>query len=334
MGRSIPLALRDHLDGDATTTCLLLRIAPVRPGFAPYGLTSLDQDRVYDDGRGPVAYLAAVGTQPSLVQSSADLSVTNAEAPSLMPEFDVPVSEADIRAGALDYARFDLYLVNWADLGAGHVVLQSGTLGQVTIDEDGLSTINELRGLSVPMGQSVCEKDSLSCRATFGSQPGGSAINGPIERFACGVDAEALLIAGTVSAVSLENTLTFTVTPFTGAEDAFAPGMVFWDTGLNAQRSQEIEANTAGGQITLAHPADYPIQVGDTLRYRIDCNKQARDAVGGCKAPERWGDDWPLHFRGEPDIPIGDAGAMETPGASSGPGFGGFTQVPFPGGAL
>lgn len=29
-----------------------------------------------------------------------------------------------------------------------------------------------------------------------------------------------------------------------------------------------------------------------------------------------WGADWVLHFRGEPDIPIGDAGKMETPGAS------------------
>jgi len=328
MGREIPVQLQDHLDGDATTTCLILRIDPQQPNVPGYGVTTLDVDVTYDDGDGPRLYSAAVGAQATVTQSNSSLSVDNAEAQSLMPEFDVPISEADIRAGSYDFARFKLRLIDYKN-PTGHVTLQEGTLGQVTIDDTGLSFVNELRGLSAELKQSICEKDSLTCRAIFGSQAEGDSSGAPIERFPCGVDAQALLVSGTVTSVGLENTLTFTVGGFTMAEDELNPGMTFWVTGENAGKSYEIDTNTAGGEITLAHETAWPIQVGDQLLYRVDCNKQARDTVKGCKASIRWGALWIRHFRGEPDIPIGDAGAMETPGASSAPGSGGATWVDF-----
>lgn len=328
MGRQIPLLLQDHLDGDATTTCLILRIDPRQPNVPGYGVTTLDVDVTYNDGDGLRLYSAAVGAQPTVLQSNSSLSVDNAESNSLMPEFDVPISEADIRAGSYDFARFKLMMIDYKN-PASHVTLQEGTLGQVTINDTGLSFVNELRGLSAELKQSICEKDSLTCRAIFGSQPESDSSGAPTERFPCGVDAQALLVSGTVTSVGLENTLTFTVGGFTMSEDELNPGMTFWVTGLNAGRSYEIDTNTAGGEITLAHETAWPIQVGDQLMYRVDCNKQARDTVKGCKATIRWGALWIRHFRGEPDIPIGDAGAMETPGASSAPGSGGSTWVDF-----
>lgn len=329
MPRFIPIQLKSHLQQDATTTCYLLRVDPTDPNATSYGVTSLDRPVTYDDGLSELIYSAAVGTQPTALQGDANLSVDNAEALSLLPEFDVPIREEDIRAGVYDFADFRLYLVNYRDLSQGHVLLRAGTLGRITIDDDGLSYVNELRGKSARDRQSVCEKDSLTCRATFGSQPAGDTSGAPIERFPCEVDATALLVSGTVTSVGLENTLTFTIGGFAMAADALNPGLVFWTTGLNAGRSNEIDTNTAGGLITLAHETGWPIQIGDTLQYRVDCNKQARDTVKGCKAAIRWGSLWPLHFRGEPDIPIGDAGAMETPGASSAPGSGGSTFQPF-----
>lgn len=329
MPRFIPIQLKAHLQQDATTTCLLLRIDPVDPSAVSYGVTTLDRPVTYDDGISELIYSAAVGSQPSALQATSNLAVDNAESVSLLPEFDVPISEQDIRAGVYDFARFNLYLVNYKDLSQGHILLRAGTLGRITIDDDGLSFVNELRGLSAELKQSLCEKDSLTCRATFGSQPEGSSTPGPIERFPCGVDATALLVSATVTSVGLENTLTFTVSGFTMGANELNPGMVFWSTGLNAGRSNEIDTNTAGGEITLSHETDWPIQIGDTLEYRVDCNRFPRDTDKGCAAAIRWGTDWVLHFRGEPDIPIGDAGAMETPGASSAPGSGGSTFQPF-----
>lgn len=330
MGRAIPIALRGHLDSGITTVALLLKIVPVTPGYAPYGVTSSNSDIRYDDGHGALRYVAAVGMQPTAIEFRGDMSVDNAESNSLMPEFDVPVSEADIRAGVYDFAEFSLYLVNYEDLGQGHVTLQEGTIGQVTIDANGLSFVNELRGIVAQLKQSVCEKDSLTCRAIFGSQPIGSSTPGPqVKRGWCGFDAESLFVDSVVTEVGLENTVTFSVEPDSNMDsDSVAPGLVEWITGMNAGRSKEIDSNTADGQITLRFPTDFPIQVGDQLRYRPDCNHHARDDMRGCK--RWWAEQWVLHFRGEPDIPIGDAGAMEVPGASSGPGQGAPIFEPLP----
>jgi len=328
MGRAIPIGIQGHLDSGITTTTALLKISPVTPGFAPYGLTFGNTDVVYDDGNGEIKYSAAIGMQPTAVGLAADLSVDNAESTSLLPEFEIPVSEADIRAGVYDFARFSLYLVNYDDLTQGHVTLQEGTIGQVTIDANGLSFVNELRGLVAQLKQSVCEKDSLTCRALFGSQPIGSVVPGPqVRRGWCGFDATTILKTGTVIDVGLENTVSFRVTPdMDWSVNSFSPGSVKFLTGMNAGRSFEVDSNTSDGWFVLRFDAAFPIADGDTLEYRADCNKHARDASKGCK---RWfPSDWGLHFRGEPDIPIGDAGSMETPGASSGPGQGAPTFEP------
>lgn len=326
--RYIPPALAQHLAGDMTTVCWLLRVIPVTPGYASYGITELDQDVRYDDGGGELLYSAAIGMVPAAVLQTAGLEVNNTELPALLPEYDVPISEVDIRAGVYDFATFVLYLVNWSDLSMGHCILHAGSLGQVSINADGLSFVNELRGLAAKLKQSVCSKDSLTCRAIFGSQPPGSATPGPqVARDWCGYAAEGELQAGVVGSVGLENTRTFTVSDASGwTVDMLAPGIVIWDTGLNAGRTYEVEGNDVGGQIDLAFETAFPINVGDQLRYRPDCTKGARDEEKGCKF---WfGSEWVLHFRGEPDIPVGDASALATPGASSGPGQGGRTTQP------
>jgi len=324
MGRHCSAEFQAHLDSGATTVSLQLKISAVTPGVAPYGVTDLDREVTYDG----LTYSAAVGMVASAVAFSANMSVDNAEATSLMPEYDVPVSEADIRAGVYDYAEFELFLVNYEDLSMGHLTLQEGTIGQVSIDANGLSFVNELRGLGAQLKQSVCEKDSLTCRAIYGSQKAGSATPGPIQRFPCGKDATAQLVSGTVAEVGLENTLTFKLASTTLVADALNPGMVLFTTGLNAGLSREIESNTVDGWITLRFEAMFPIAPDDELQYRPDCNKVARDEVKGCKAPHHWGAFWVEHFQGEPDIPIGDAGSMETPGASSSPGSGAPDYVP------
>lgn len=321
--RYIPIQLLNHLQQDATTLCRLLKIIPETSGFSPFGVTSLDQNVRYNaqDGDGTLTYYAAVGMVPEDVMQRGDLSVDNSEVPSLLPEFDIPISEADIIAGVYDNARFVLMLVNYDDLSQGHIVIQEGTIGQVKVRSDGLSFVQELRGLSAQLKQSVCSKDSLTCRAIFGSQPG------QVARDWCGYPVETLYETAAVQSVGLENTRTFNIIPESGWEDnSLVPGLWQWTSGANAGRYYEIESNTVGGQISLAYETPYPIQVLDEGRYRPDCNKQARDEEKGCL---RWfGEEWVDHFRGEPDIPIGDAGSMSTPGASSSPGQGGSTYVP------
>lgn len=328
MPRYIPDELKDHLRSDSTTTTILIRFDPVTPGFDSYGATLLDRDVVYDDGSGEIAYLAPIGMHPPSLISDGELGAGLDETDHLLPEYDFPISEEDIRAGAYDFAKYTVYLVNYEDLSMGHVTLRHGTIGRVTVRSDGLSFVNELRTLAAQLKQSVCEKDSLTCRAVFGSQPVGSSTPGPQVRWGwCGFPAETLLVAGTVAEVGLEPHTLFRVEPFVEPDGALNPGLLTFTSGRNAGRTIEITDNDGDGWITLAYDLPYPVEENDEVEYRVDCNKHARDDAKGCR--RHFGAEWPLHFRGEPDIPIGDEGAMSMPGAGLGPGDGGATTQPF-----
>lgn len=329
MPREIPIELDDHLQQSATTLTLLLRITPVTPGVSVYGVTELDRDVEYDAGAGAVIYRAAIGMVPPALIGYADLTTDLAQAEHLLPEYEIPeLSEDAIRAGAYDFARFDVFLVNYRNLLQGHVHLRSGTIGQVSIRSDGLSFINELRDLAAKLKQSICSKDSITCRALFGSQPVGSSTPGPqVARDWCGFDATTLLEATTVDEVGAEVTGLIRAASYSGwTENHLVPGIVKALTGANAGRTFEISANTADGWITLAVEAGYPFAEGDEFEYRPNCNQQARDEAKGCKFFH--GADWVNRFRGEPDMPMGDRDAMFSPGAGVGPGEGGTTFQP------
>lgn len=318
MGRSIPIQMQSALESGATTMCLLMRIDPI--GADSFGASMTNKTLVYDDGAGELTYSAYVGMQPASLLFTNDLSVDNSDFQGLLPEFDFPINEADIQAGVYDDARFTLYLVNYTDLStASHIVIDYGTLGKMRT-KDGLSFWEELRGLSQKLKQTICARDSLTCRARLGSQPIGTGGGVYEEREYCGIDLSGYWESGTVLAPGAEPHYSFTTTmPLveeSGASitDYYAPGMVRWLTGRNTGKEQEIEANTSTS-ISLAFRTPFPVEAGDTFEYRRDCNKFARDASKGC--PSHWGAEWVSHFRGEPDIPIGDAIANTVPGGTT-----------------
>lgn len=322
MSRTIPIALQSHLDTGATTICGILRIESVRPGYGAIGLTDLDRDIVYDDGDGSVTYLAPVGFTASAYVATADFAVDNAETKSLFPEFDIPqLTEADINAGAYDYARYKLMAINYEDLTQGHAILSTGTLGEMKT-VDGVAFMGELRSLFQQFRQSIVERDSLTCRATFGSQSAESSNVGSatkIERFPCGIVVDDLWTSFEVAQVGVESDLAFSFDAGSSSSSSsetfgYVPGMVEWLTGANAGRQYEVSAY-GGGTVTLSFPTAFPIAEGDAGRIRPDCNKQWGGDGLTC---EFWGNR--LNYRGEPFIPVGDAGSTSVPGAEAGRG--------------
>lgn len=306
MPRVIPIALESHIAGGSTTMCVVTKITPVQPGYAPFGITTLDRDVKYDDGSGLLVYSAAIGSDISTLTSAADLSIAGGETKQLMPVFDTPITEDQLMAGACDYALFAVYQINYNDTTPGHhIVLQTGTLGRNSPTDSGLSWTSELRGLTQPLKQSITEKWSLTCRAVFGST-GTSAQS----RYACNFDVTPLWQNGTVNSVSLDNTQMFGTAGFTPTYGG-APGLIEWLTGDNAGRSDETETfagtpwvGDPTGQpisIGLTFGASYAIQVGDTFRYRDDCPK----TPAACQARSNY-----QNYRGEPSIPVADNGAM------------------------
>ncbi len=319
MSRSVPSALQAHLDSGATTTTLLLKIVPRAPEYPPVGITALDRDVPYDDGEGDsseVVYHAVVGMVPAAVQQSLSMGVDNTEFKHLISEYGLALEEADIVAGVYDYAEFVLMLVNYEDTSMGHVEIMRGELGQMRI-EQGMAFWTEQTSMVKRLKQSIVEKDSLTCRAIFGSQPIGTVDAEVTQRFPCGFDTSALWTAGTVTSVGLETNRTFTASALGLAANACVPGMLRWTTGANAGRAYEVEAQDGDGVVSLTFETMFPIDAGDTFEIRPDCTKW-KDGHNGCKS--FWGDDWVLHYRGEPYIPVSDADAINTPGATVGTG--------------
>ncbi len=301
--RLIPERLQKHMNQDATTLCNLIKITN-KEGKS-IGLTTLDINVVYDDGSGPLTYYAPVGFQPSSIYQEYGFEVGNAEFQALVvPEYDLDLDEFSVNAGIWDYADFYMYQVNYEDLSMGHWVVMRGTMGQMR-SQDGLQIFGEMRSLTDSFRRNVNQLDSLSCRAIFGSKEDD-------ERFPCGYDTESLWLDGVVTSVGVENTRTFTDTSREEEEGFFEPGIIQFLTGKNAGKYMEIETYTPD-EINLAFYLTYPIEVGDEYRIRRDCSKIARDEEKGCK--HWYGDEWVKHFRGEPDIPVGDAGSIMTPGA-------------------
>lgn len=195
--RNVPPALAAHLKQPATTVCYLLKIMPKRPDVPVFGLTTLDDDRVYDDGTGPLTYRAKRGYTAFDVDTRADLSVDNSEASGLLAEYPADgVTAEGIARGDYDGARFVQYLVNYEDLTMGHIILNAGQVGQVKMIDD-LTCHMELRSLTQILKQlSIVEVTSITCRAKFGDE----RCKMPLDWY-----------TGTVGTVGAEIDRTFTV---------------------------------------------------------------------------------------------------------------------------
>lgn len=309
MPRTIPIARQQDLDRGVTTRCTLLRITPKLPGHPVIGLCSTNVDITYDDGTGPLVYRASTGVELSNVTSTSDMAVDNSEATSLLPAFDVGVSEELLGSGAYDYAQWQAWDIDYLAPAKGPIDMGRGMLGQVRV-VNGTSFVFEPLGLTHPLKQTIVEGDSLRCRARFGSQPLGTVGAEFAERFPCGFDTSGLWVEGEVTAGDVDSTRVFTAAGLPGAAGAYQPGLVRWTSGRNAGRTSEVDEHLAGGAIGLVFPVPYAIEPGDAFEIRPDCTKW-HTGSNSCRA--WWGGAWVLHYRGEPYIPVADINQINVP---------------------
>lgn len=309
--RAVPGPLQDHLDQDATTTARLLKIM-LRDGRV-FGLSSLDRDLIYDDGRGEVTYTATNGFDATTLSTDLGYTISNAEGFALISDEVEGVDLEDVEAGELDDAEWICYLVNFEDADAAgvltaerHVILDAGDLGEVRV-KHGLVWLPELLSYTMRLKQPVGGVWSRTCRAIFGT-PAASPTG-------CGIPLAPLWENGAVTAVGSETNRTFVASlPYPGSPaPPMVPGRVQFLTGDNAGKTFATE-EVDGLTVTLGDLTAYPIQIGDTYRWRPDCRKRyLEDCI------EVW-DNGP-NFKGEPLIPVGDAGSVQAPGAQLGAGW-------------
>ena len=123
--RNISPELAAHFAGglQSLATCWLIR----RLGGTEFGFTDHDVALNIDG----LEYDSLAGFTPTTVESKSNLSVDNLDVEGQTSASKI--TEADLLAGLYDYAEIEIFVVNYADLSQGKMVIKRGRLGEVTI---------------------------------------------------------------------------------------------------------------------------------------------------------------------------------------------------------
>ena len=264
-------ALAAHLAGEVTTLATCWRLE--RADGWVRGFTDHDRELVVDG----LTYVASTGFLPSAIKTGSDLSVDNLDVDGFLD--DAALRTEDLMAGLFDGARIEVFIVNWADLSQGRLLLRKGFLGEIKRADQRFST--EIRGLSNRLQQTAGNLYSRLCRVDLGSAPCGVALGPRTDTYAV----TQVIAADTVRVVTARATGFFTF------------GKATFTTGANGGAVNEVLLHD-GQTIRLFVPMPRPIVVGDQIVL-----------VAGCdKTPETCNAKFAniLNFRGEPHIPGND----------------------------
>lgn len=259
-----------HLGQETTTLAWCWKVT--RADAQVYGFTSHDRDLVLSG----VTYAADTGLAGSAAQARAGASVDNMDVSGFLDS--AAITEADLLAGIWDGAAIEVMLVNWADLTQGVLIVQTGSLGNISLS--GLQFTAELRSLSQALNNTVGRTMTRRCNATLGDAR-------------CGVSLGAYTVSGTVTADS-GDAQTFAASDL----PASLGGLLTWTGGANAGRAMEVK-QASGGQIVLVLPMPDAIVSGDAYSVSAGCDKNlstCRDIYANVE-----------NFRGFPFIPGPDA---------------------------
>ncbi len=271
--KSASTQLATHIAGETTSLATCWKVT--RKDGAVFGFTDFDRDFTIDG----VIYQARTGYTRSAVQTVSDLSVDNLDIESA---FDSEaITAPDLRSGFWDNAEVLIFLVNWAALSQGKIILKRGTIGQVEMKDNFFKA--ELRGLTQALSQQIGELYTPTCRADLGDAR-------------CKVNLAALTVASTVTAVS--DRYGFTDSARIEADGYWGGGLLTWTSGANLDRKMEIRS-FAAGVFELFLPMPSAIAVGDGYAVQPGCDK----SFSTCRA--RYNN--AVNFRGEPYVPGTDA---------------------------
>jgi len=280
--RTVPTNLQTHLNGEELTLAQCVKVT--RVDTTVLGFTTGNLDIVYDG----VTYSALSSLGASEQQNQVGSGVDNMETVGILSS-DV-ITDTDLLAGKYDGAAIEVFVVNWANLALGRVLLFSGWIGNVRL-VDGQFTA-EIRSKSQKLAQQIGQLTCPTCRVVrFGDSR-------------CAVaDLATYQFAREVSIVTDNRNLVFgSDTNVTGY---YNYGLVTFDNdasgGLNAGLSREVKSHTLSSGsaiIELQEALPFDVAVGDDATLEAGCDRRlatCRDTFSNV-----------ANFRGEPHVPGND----------------------------
>jgi len=277
--KTVSANLATHLASETTTVATCWRIE--RTDGQVFLFTDHDESLTVNSE----VYLHSTAYKRTAIQDAAGLNVDNLDVVGAFSA--VSVVEEDLRAGLWDYAAFEVFIVNWADLTQGTMKQRKGRLGEVKAGRSEFTV--ELRGLMQNIQQVIGRLYGPSCNADLGDSRCGIVLGG---------SPTVWTVTGTITSVTSNRV--FYDTSRTEVFDWFAGGKITWVTGLNAGLSMEVKTSNVGspinGYIGLHLPMLKAVQVGDTYSMTPGCQKRfTEDCQGKFNNT--------ANFRGFPHIP-------------------------------
>lgn len=271
--RTIPQALKAHLDAEATTTCHCWRVTR-RDGMV-IGFTDHDRDLGFDG----TDFLAASGFAASESEQASGLG---AEAGEVAGGFSsVAIDEADLAAGRYDGARVELFLVNWA-APEQNMRLSIREIGEVV--RSGGQFRAELRSLAHRLNQPQGRLYNRRCDASLGDGR-------------CRVNLSAWRGEGAV--VEMIDRSRLRVSGLAGFADGFFwQGRIVFSGGLSAEVDGHEKRTDGTVVLSLWLPLEEDIEPGRAFLVTAGCDK----TFGTCR--QRFANQ--LNFRGFPHVPGAD----------------------------
>ncbi len=272
--RTLPTALAEHLDGDATTMCHCWRVT--RRDGVVLGFTEHDHDLSF----GGTDFWAASGFQAADSEAASGLSV---EAGEVTGGFsNAAISEADVVAGRYDGARVEVFQVNW-QAPDQRILLRVQEIGDVV--RAGGAFRAELRRLTHRLDQVQGRIYGRRCDAVLGERRCTVDLNNPAYR-------------GSGAVVAVLGQVRLRVSGIDAAVAGFYRyGVLRFAGGANAGHACDIEDHRKGADgvtVSLWLPP-LPLTVGDTFTVTAGCDK----SFGTCG--KKFAN--ALNFQGFPHMP-------------------------------
>lgn len=237
---------------------------------------------MHDSDLGPIdgeMYLSTASFNSTVIASASDMSPDNLEVDGVLAS--PAITDEDIYSGRWDYARIEIFEVNFMDLTMGKNVLRTGTLGEV---QGGRSKFKaEMRGLMQNYSRTIVRLMTKDCTAVLGDSR-------------CKFDLSLVTVTGTIDSVS-DNRIIGDAARTENANE-FAYGKFTFTSGLNNGLSMEVKASSAG-VVELHQIMPFVIAAGDTYTLSQGCPGRF---VEDCKV--RFNN--VINFRGFPHLPQAD----------------------------
>ncbi|MGL9726392.1 MAG: DUF2163 domain-containing protein [Wolbachia sp.] len=232
------------------------------------GFTDYDEDLNVNN----IFYKSSSGFTASSIILNSDLRADNLEIEGILNSTDI--KEEDILSGKYDFAKIEIFLVNYKDLNQGMMGLHFRILSKVTLNNGRL--IAEIKELATKLERSIAELYSPVCRAQFCDDR-------------CRANTKKFSRMSTITKIIDERR--FENTNLIESDEYYKHGVAKFFSPVTFEVIVKEYKNKV---VTLFSPPPYQISAGNKYSILTSCNK----AFLTCK--NKFNNT--VNFRGEPHI--------------------------------